>query len=194
MYYWLERTSLEPNFGCNPPFIMFCHCPTVFPITPVIPLMMNSWMASTDSDISMLETDAMMVFYGESTCFVTHTELIRWAHMLKPESRVRVTHSRLWQTVSWELRQVIEEMLDRPLWRSIPRTRRWGARKHNPWYAIPWTQCKAPGSYPYVCTSKSSKNGLKYAIFRVQNMLLCTRMSHSHEVTTCDSAKMWQSN
>ena len=56
-------------------------------------------MASTDSDISMLETDAMMVFYGESTCFVTHnTESKRWAPMkLKSESRimVRVAHSRL---------------------------------------------------------------------------------------------------
>ena len=46
----------------------------------------------------------------------------------------------------------------------------------------------------YVCASKWSKNGLKYAIFRVQNMLLCTRMLYSHEVTRCDSAKMWQSN
>ena len=47
---------------------------------------------------------------------------------------------------------------------------------------------KAPGSSPYVCVKKHPKIGLKCAIFSVPKVLLCTRMSHSHDVTIC--AKM----
>ena len=54
------------------------------------------------------------------------------------------------------------------------------------WRAAGW---KALGSSPYVCASKYPQNGLKYAIFSLPNMLLWTRMSHSHDVTVCDSAK-----
>ena len=48
---------------------------------------------------------------------------------------------------------------------------------------------EALGSSSYVCVLKCPKNGLKYAIFLLPNMLLWTRMSYSHDVMLCDSAK-----
>ena len=110
----------------QPPFhllssVLFCQwfntnpwSLTAFPMTPIMPSTMSSRMMSTDSDIFT----SMMVFYGERTCLITHsTKSIVWqALILKPESRVRVTHNvRLWQAVFLELLQDIEEMLDRNL-------------------------------------------------------------------------------
>ena len=50
-------------------------------------------------------------------------------------------------------------------------------------------EAQAPWSSPYVCASKCPKNGLKSAIFSAPKVLLWTRMSHSHNVTICDSAQ-----